>query len=253
MKKTEKINRSRYTLKEILSKEWDTSVIADYTDNEIEKMYFSTNNSYASVFGQGFNCNFILNHKQLSNYRLLILYVNFVENDKTSKKINDKLRNKIKNLYEEGYIQSCDSIMIIVDEKISESIEKYIHSLNIELQTDINTDGLSNEIKDEMTKSNITLGEELSLKHFKNVYCLDINSLTNNLLKHSLMPAHTVIRDKKTITEILQKCNCSSNQLPIILKTDIMAKLNRLSQGDIIEIKRKSIKSGESLFYRICK
>ena len=143
--------------------------------------------------------------------------------------------------------------MIIVDEKISESIEKYIHSLNIELQTDINTDGLSNEIKDEMTKSNITLGEELSLKHFKNVYCLDINSLTNNLLKHSLMPAHTVIRDKKTITEILQKCNCSSNQLPIILKTDIMAKLNRLSQGDIIEIKRKSIKSGESLFYRICK
>jgi hypothetical protein len=27
MKKTEKINRSRYTLKEILSNEWDTSTI----------------------------------------------------------------------------------------------------------------------------------------------------------------------------------------------------------------------------------
>ena len=39
MKKTEKINRSRYTLKEILSNEWDTSLIPDYSDAEIEKMY----------------------------------------------------------------------------------------------------------------------------------------------------------------------------------------------------------------------
>ena len=40
MKKTEKINKSRYTLKEILSDEWDTSVIPDYTTSEIEKIYY---------------------------------------------------------------------------------------------------------------------------------------------------------------------------------------------------------------------
>jgi len=253
MKKTEKINRSRYTLKDILSKEWDTSVIADYTDNEIDKVYHNTDNPFVNMFGFGFNCNIILNHKQISNYRLLVLYVNFKENDKPSQKINDKIRNKINSLYDEDYINKCDSILIVVDEKISESIEKYIYTLNIQLQTDINSHGLTNEIKDEMVKSNITLGEELSLKHFKNVFCLDINSITNNLLKHSLIPKHEVIRDKKTKNEILEKCKCNLNQLPIILKTDIMCKLNRVSQGDILDIKRNSIKSGEYSFYRLCK
>ena len=35
----EKVNNSRYTLKEILSDEWDTSTIADLSRDEIEKMY----------------------------------------------------------------------------------------------------------------------------------------------------------------------------------------------------------------------
>ena len=252
MKKTEKINRSRYTLKEILSEEWDTSVIPGYSNAEIEKMYHNSDNPFVNTFGFGFNCNIILNHNKISNYRLLVLYVNFKDNDKPSQKVNDKLRNKIKNLYEEKYINPCDSIMIIVDEKVSESIEKYIHTLNIELQTEINTHGLTTEIQEEM-EGKMTLGEELSLKHFKNVYCLNIDSLTNNLMKHSLIPKHKVIRDRKTINEILEKCNCSANQLPIILKTDIMCKLNRVSQGDILDIKRNSIKCGEYPFYRLCK
>jgi len=210
-------------------------------------------NSYIGTFGFGFNCNIILNHKQISNYRLLILYVNFKDNDKPSQKLNDKIRDKIKSLYDDNYINSCDSVMIIVDEPVSESIEKYIDTLNIELFTDLNSHGITKEITDEMTSNNITLGEELSLKHFKNIYCLNINSLTNNLFKHSLVPNHVVIRDKKTIHEILDKCNCNLNQLPIILKTDVMSKLNRLSTGDIVIITRKSIKSGESLYYRVCK
>ena len=57
MKKTEKINRSRYVLKEILSEEWDTSVIADYSDAEIEKMYCDKckKNILQDKFGLGFN------------------------------------------------------------------------------------------------------------------------------------------------------------------------------------------------------
>ena len=38
MKITEKINKSRYTLKEILSDEWDISVIPDYSLKEIDKL-----------------------------------------------------------------------------------------------------------------------------------------------------------------------------------------------------------------------
>ena len=142
---------------------------------------------------------------------------------------------------------------MLVDESISESINKYIHTLNIELQTELNSHGLTKEIIEEMDKNKLTLGEEISLKHFKNVHCLDINSVTNNLLKHSLIPKHEIIRDKKTIDEILEKCNCNINQLPVIINTDVMAKLNRMVNGDIIKITRKSIKCGDSLFYRVCK
>jgi len=252
MKKTEKINRSRYTLKEILS-EWDTSTIMDYSDTEIEKIYFNSDNPFVNTFGFGFNCNIILNHKQLSNYRLLILYFNFKDNDKQSQKTNDKIRDKIKSLYDEGYLNSCDSVMIIVDEKISDSIENYIDKLNIELKTDLDQEGLTPEIVNEIGSQKLTLGKELSLKHFKNVNIINIDSITNNLFKHSLIPKHTVIRDKEEIDNILTKCNCNINQLPIILKTDIMSKLNRLSIGDIVEITRKSLKSGEYPFYRVCK
>lgn len=252
MKKTEKINRSRKTLKQILSNEWDTSTIPEYSDAEIEKIYFNNENPYKQ-FGLGFNCNIFLNHNILTDYRLLVLYVNFKENDKSSQKINDTIRDKIKLLYDEKYLNPCDSILMLVDESISESINKYIHTLNIELQTELNSHGLTKEIIEQMDKNKITLGEEISLKHFKNVHCLDINSVTNNLLKHSLMPSHEIIRDKKTIDEILEKCNCNINQLPVIINTDVMAKLNRMVNGDIIQITRKSIKCGDSLFYRVCK
>ena len=252
MKKTEKINRSRNTLKEILSNEWDISVIQDYSDAEIEKMYFNSDNPYQQ-FGLGFNCNIFLNHRKIPNYRLLILYVNFKENDKISQKINDKIRDKIKLLYDQEYLNPCDSILMIIDENISESIDKYIQTLNIELLTELNSHGITTEINEDLKKNNIVLNEDINMRHFKNVHCLDINSLTNNLLKHSLIPKHNIIRDKKTIDEILEKCNCNLNQLPIILKTDVMAKLNRMTVGDVMEITRKSIKCGDSLFYRVCK
>jgi DNA-directed RNA polymerase subunit H (RpoH/RPB5) len=254
MKKTEKINKSRYTLKEILSDEWDTSVIPDYTTSEIEKIYLNSDNPLIGQFGYGFNCNIILNHKTITNYRLLILYYNFKEIEKVSQKVNDKIRDKIiKDIYGENYINDCDSIMVIVDEKITESMENYISKLNVELQNDLSQNGITKEINDELISLNMELKNDISFRHFKNVYILNIDSLTNNLLKHSLVPEHKCIRDKKTIDEILTKCNATINQLPIILKTDIISKIKRLSTGDICEITRVSLKCGEYPFYRVCK
>jgi len=254
MKKTEKINKSRYTLKEILSDEWDTSVITDYTESEIEKIYLNSDNSFIGQFGLGFNCNIILNHRIITNYRLLILYYNFKEIDKTSQKVNDKIRDKItKEIYGTNYINDCDSIMIIIDGNFTESIEHYISILNIELQNNLSQNGLTKEINDELKSLNMELNNDISLRHFKNVYIINIDSLTNNLLKHSLIPEHKCIRDNKSIDEILTKCNSTINQLPIILKTDIISKYKRLTTGDICEITRVSLKCGEYPFYRVCK
>ena len=58
---------------------------------------------------------------------------------------------------------------------------------------------------------------------------------------------------EKEIQGILEKCNCNLNQLPIILKNDIMSKMLRLSSGDICKITRSSDKCGEYPFYRVCK
>ena len=91
------------------------------------------------------------------------------------------------------------------------------------------------------------------LKHFKNVYLFTVNNFTNNILKHRLVPEHKAIRQRKEIEEVLEKCNCHLNQLPIILKNDIMSKMLRLVSGDICEIKRKSDKCGEYSFYRVCR
>ena len=53
--------------------------------------------------------------------------------------------------------------------------------------------------------------------------------------------------------EILTKTNAELYQLPVILRTDPMAKLIRLCPGDICEITRTSEKCGKSMYYRVCK
>ena len=67
-------------------------------------------------------------------------------------------------------------------------------------------------------------------------------------MKHRLVPKHKAIRNKNEINEILDKCNCTINQLPIILKNDIISKILRLSTGDICEITRISHKCGDIHF-----
>ena len=71
-------------------------------------------------------------------------------------------------------------------------------------------------------------------------------------MKHRLVPEQSVVRDRQEIKNILEETNCNTKQLPIILKGDIISKYLRLSPGDICKIKRKSVKTGEYYFYRIC-
>ena len=92
----------------------------------------------------------------------------------------------------------------------------------------------------------------LEKKHFRNVTVFNVNNLTNNIMKHRLVPEQTAIRDRDQIKEILEESNCNTKQLPIILKGDIVSKYLRLSPGDVCMVKRKSVKTGEYNFYRIC-
>ena len=87
----QKVNYSRYTLKEILSEEWDITSIPDFSDQEIEKIYnvSSAKNTTLSSFGIAAACNFTLKHKYIPSHKLHIIYYNFPEIGRNSKKFQE--------------------------------------------------------------------------------------------------------------------------------------------------------------------
>ena len=171
----EKVNRSRYTLKEVLSNEWDTSIIADLSDQEIEKMY-SIPSSFVSPFpGVAGGCNLKLKHRFIPSHSLHIIYYNFPEVGRLSSKVTKSACDKLQDFYNNEDVNQEDSLFIIINDTVSESLEKSFDGLNIRLQNEFE-DGISDKILDEMKKNNFPL----SKKHFRNVHLFGIDSFTNN-------------------------------------------------------------------------
>lgn len=246
---SQKVNKSRYSLKEILSEEWNVTTIPDYSDKEIDKLYSIASATLSPFPGVASACNFIVQHKDIPSYKLHIIYYNFPENGKKSSKVTKSACDKIYEYYNDEDINFEDSIFVIINDKVSESLEKSFEGLNIKLQSELNTSGLSDSIQEDLQKNDI----QLENKHFRNIQIFNIDNFTNNIFKHRLVPRHKVIREKENINNVLKKCNCKENQLPIIMKNDIISKMLMLAPGDICEIERSSDKSGLYSFYRICK
>lgn len=246
----DKITRSIRTFKEILDNEWDVSSIPDLSNQEIERIYNIPSSKSKSItqFGIASGCNFTVRHKHIPDHHLHIIYYNFPEVGKVSSKVTKSSCDKIKALYINELIKPFDSIIVVINDTISHSLETSFQELNINLQNEIEHINLDKSIIKKMKDNNFPLEK----KHFRNVTLLSIDSITNNLFKHRLVPKHTVIRSRKEIQNIIQKLNVGLEQLPIILKNDAIAKQLLMVNGDICEITRSSMKSGEYNFYRIC-
>ena len=242
----EKISHSRDTLLTIFENEWDTN-ISKLSYKEVEQLYNLNTGSDPTInaLGVAVGCNFSLSHKYIPSHKLNIIYYNFPEIGRTSSKVTKSIVDKIEKLYSEEIFQNDDSVAIIIDGNISESIDSYIKKLNINFQNNLI---LSENIQKEIKNSKYNLKK----KHFKNVHIYNIDLLVNNLFDHTLVPKHIPIRDINEIQKVLNQFNIDSTQLPIILSTDPISKLLRLVEGDLVKIQRKSIKCGEYLFYRIC-
>ena len=247
MSTSQKVNLSRYNLKDILSTEWNTETLPDLSNQEIDKLYSLPSANLSPFPGVAGACNFSLTHKFIPSYQLHVIYYNFPENGKTSSKVTKSSCDKLEEYYND--INPEDSLFVIINDVISESLEKSFEELNIKLQSYFENQELSKEIKEEMKKNNYHLDK----KHFRNVHIFNIDNFTNNILRHRLVPPHKAIRKREDIETILETCNCKLNQLPIILKKDIMSKMLRLANGDICEITRNSDKCGDYPFYRVCK
>ncbi len=245
-----KINLSRKTLKEFLKSEWDTSVISDYSNQEIEKIYRTKSYKNKEIsFGKATPFNLELNHKLVPSHKLHVIYYNFPELNSRLLKITKACGYKMLDLYTKEIINPEDSIILILTDTITENIENAIEDIYKKGQEEL----LINNLSDEIIDQNEKLGEDkLRYEHFRNIHVFNLNTLTINIGQHILVPKHECIRKKNEIEEILTKTNTTRKQLPIILRKDPMAKLLRLAPGDICKITRISDKCGEYSYYRIC-
>lgn len=106
----------------------------------------------------------------------------------------------------------------------------------------------------------LVVHENMTQNHMKSLTALNLNievrtlaSLQFNIMKHVLVPKHELIKSKAEIDDIMAKYKLKSKfQLPIILKTDPVAKWLGLKNGDIVKITRNSPTSGEYIMYRCC-
>ena len=246
-----KINKSRSLFKKFLEPEWDISVISDYSDEEIEKLYtLKVSKNSELSFGKASNLNVTLQHKSIKSHKLHIIYYNFPELNSNALKITKQCADKMNKLYLEETIDPEDSIILVITEFVSENLEKAIEDLYTFGQEQLRMNNLSDSVLTE----NEDLGKDkYRLGYFRNIHIFNINNLSFDISMNITVPDHKCIRNKEEIEKILKKANATRGQMPIILRTDPMAKLIRLCPGDICEINRRSERCGEYKYYRICK
>jgi DNA-directed RNA polymerase subunit H (RpoH/RPB5) len=132
-------------------------------------------------------------------------------------------------------------MIIVLNEPIRETIQVLCNDLNLLLKNKLKNDNIIENDKD------------LEIRHYGNIFMFDIKTLQYNILEHNMVPEHIVYRNSTDIEKILDDCNCTIDQLPIILKNDPVAKLKMLVPGDICKIMRMSKTCGEYPYYRVCK
>ena len=184
-----KINKSRSTLKKYLESEWDISSISDYSNQEIEKLYnLKTTKNEDLYFGKATNLNMTLQHKQITDHKLHIIYYNFPELNSPSLKVTKTCAEKLNKLYTET-IDPEDSIILIITESITENLEKAIEDLYKNSQEYLVTNNLS----DNILSQNEELGEDKYNLNYFNRICY----VTNNSKRCSYMAVKQGVNNRR--------------------------------------------------------
>ena len=194
-----KINKSRSLFKKFLEPEWDVSVISDYSDEEIEKLYNLKSSKNALSFGRASNLNTTLEHSKIKGHKLHIIYYNFPEINSPPLKVTKQCADKINKLYVEESIQPEDSVIIVITEKITENLEKAIEDLYNLGQEQLKLKGLSDNIIEENEKLN---EKKYKTIYFRNIHLFCIDNISFDISLNVTVPNHVFIRDKGEIETI---------------------------------------------------
>lgn len=110
-------------------------------------------------------------------------------------------------------------------------------------------------VAEPLTTTNLkTIAEHQQKNNLEmNLQVFTISELLFNVTKHVLVPKHEVIRDKAEEDDLVKQFNIKSkHQLPIILKTDPIARYYGITPGQVVRITRISPSAGEYIMYRCC-
>jgi DNA-directed RNA polymerase I, II, and III subunit RPABC1 len=104
--------------------------------------------------------------------------------------------------------------------------------------------------RDTITNANVkAIHEEFPI----DIELFTLTELQYNVSKHNLVPKHVLISSVEEIQDILASFHLQSKtQLPIILKTDPMARYIGAKPGNLVRITRISPSAGEYTCYRSC-
>jgi DNA-directed RNA polymerase subunit H len=87
----------------------------------------------------------------------------------------------------------------------------------------------------------------------KDVQIFEIKEMQFNITKHHLVPKHILINNETEINKIVELYNLKSRvQLPVILKSDPVARYLNAKSGNVVKVLRYSPSSGEHVIYRYC-
>lgn len=244
-----KISQTRRNLKKYLKHDWDTSVIEDLSIKEVDSLYGLSVPQTQGVpsFGPCTPCNFTVNHREIPEHQLHVIYYNFGEKNEPPPKITKTCGEKIRSLYDNDIIKSDDSLLLIFQSPITDTIAKTIEDIYTDGQETLKQTNLS----DDVLGANEGLDEPYRLAHFRNIHAFYLDHLAIDITAHEIVPIHESLRKENDIQEVLKKCNCKLHQLPKIMRTDPQAKCMRLAPDDICKITRTS-SVGEVVTYRVC-
>ena len=153
--------------------------------------------------------------------------------------LTKKLRQDI---IEELKKNKMDIDVLVKDDKPD---NKYYEKYNIILI-------FGNDILTTPTITQLNLIDKVLQKKKGMLQYFQLNELQFNPTKHQLVPPHRKLTPEEATSVMSRYLIKSKLQMPLILKTDVIAKWHGLKQGDIVEIIRYNENSGKSYYYRCC-
>ena len=149
-----------------------------------------------------------------------------------------------KKIYVKYYVNK-----ILKTQNIYSIVEDLFHLENILSKND----DLIIIIKDEPNDTLIQNAKDIWMEENIYVSLLNIKRLQFNILKHTMVPKHTILSNEEA-TEMKKKYNILDNkQIPDISYFSPISIVLGIRPGDIVKIERSSRTAISTDFYRVCK